>query len=142
MTTATEPAAGDAKANWPKLSAWYASAVTAVVLAPAATILAVWHVIEHPGPLGRWLAEYTAGFGLLCIAAGVGMKYTSRRDDRRTDAAYAAARAAGADEQEIFDILHYGPPAQASSKLRTTASTIALLAPIAAACWGLQHLAS
>ena len=142
MTTSTELDAEEAKANWPTLSVWYATAVNAVVLAPAAIILAVWHVIDHPGSLGRWLAVYTAGFGLLCIAAGVAMKCTGDRADRRTDAAYDAALAAGADEQEIFDILHYGAPAPAASKLRATVSTIALLALLAAACWGLKHLAS
>ena len=142
MTTATDLTLAEAEANWPKSSPWYASAVIAVVLGPAAVILAVWHVIEHPGSLGWWLAEYAAGFGLVCIVAGVGMKHTGDRRDRRTDAAYAAARAAGADEEEIFDILHYGPPAPATSKLHSAVSTVAFLALVAVGAWGLEHLVS
>lgn len=139
-STATDLTAAEAQANWPRLFPWYASAVIAVVLALAVVILAVWHVINHPGSLGWWLAAYAAGFGLLCIVAGVGMKYTGDRADRRKDAAYTAARAAGADEEEIFDILHYGPPAPATSKLHTTVSTIAFLALVAVGAWGLGRL--
>ncbi|MFL6114268.1 MAG: hypothetical protein ACJ786_23350, partial [Catenulispora sp.] len=106
MTTTTDLTVTDdgkdSDANWPKRSAVHASLLCAVILGPAAVILGVNRVLDHPGDLGWWLAAYAAGFAVLCAVGGIAAKVSGNRSDARMDAAVAAAEARGADDDEIF----------------------------------------
>lgn len=144
MTTVTNLTvtddAEDPAANWPKPSAVRASLLCAVVLGPAAVILGVNRVLDHPGDLGWWLAAYAAGFAALCAVLGVAAKVSGNRDDRRMDAAVAAAEACGADDNEIFDLLLHAPPHLETSKLRDALALAGVLAVGGIATWVLMYL--
>lgn len=139
--TVTDDSEGG-EANWPKPSAVHASLLCAVILGPAAVILGVNRVLDHPGDLGWWLAAYAAGFAALCAVGGIAAKVSGNRSDERMDAAVAAAEARGADDNEIFDLLLHAPPHPETSKLRDALTLAAVLAVAGVATWGLMSLAS
>jgi hypothetical protein len=130
----------DSEANWPKRSAVHASLLCAVVLGPAAVILGVNRVLDHPGDLGWWLAVYAAGFAALCTVLGIAAKVSGNRSNERMDAAVAAAEARGADDNEIFDLLLHAPPHPETSKRRDALTLAGFLAVAGIATWVLKYL--
>ncbi|MEY9861359.1 hypothetical protein ABH935_007000 [Catenulispora sp. GAS73] len=143
-TTANHAVAGtgdtDGKpTNWPKPSALRASLIGAVVLGPAAAILGIYHAINH-GARPWWVAAYVAGFGVICAAMGVWGKASSIRNDKLMDAAYTAAKARGASDDEIFDLLLHAPPEPPTTKLRDALYIAGMLAIAGVITWILKYL--
>ncbi|MFL6115204.1 MAG: hypothetical protein ACJ786_28220 [Catenulispora sp.] len=143
MTTVEHYAgAGDSDGepiDWRKPSALLSSLVGAVVLGPAAAILGVYHAINHHvGPW--WVAAYVAGFGIASAGLGVWGKASSIRSDKLMDAAHAAAKACGASDEEIFDLLLHAPPEPPTTKTRAAFSITALLIVVGVMTWVLKYL--
>jgi len=125
--------------DWRKPSALLSSLVGAVVLGPAAAILGVYHAIHHhAGP--RWVAAYVAGFVIASAGLGFWGKASSIRSDRLMDAAYTAAKARGASDSELFDLLLHAPPEPPTTKMRAALSVTPWLAAAGVIGFVLKYL--